>query len=147
MSSGDGGQRPRRVVVNGPLAGFSGGLRRELAGQGYVLDTVGDHVHLLADLSDWLGSQELTAEDLTTQKVEAFLQHRRRRGCRIGLSPRAIAPILRYLRGLGAAPPAVLPVPVTAQEMLLATYRNYLLGERGVSGGTVTHYLRCARVF
>lgn len=31
--------------------------------------------------------------------------------------------------------------------MLLANYRNYLLGERGVSSGTVTHYLRCARVF
>lgn len=32
--SGDGRQRPGRIVVNGPLAGFSDGLRRELAGQG-----------------------------------------------------------------------------------------------------------------
>jgi integrase/recombinase XerD len=147
MGSGDGGQRPRRIVVNGPLAAFADGLRRELAGQGYALDTVGDHVHLLADLSDWLGSQDFTAEDLTTPRVEAFLRYRRQRGCRIGLSPRAIAPILRYLRGLQAAPPAVPPVPVTAQEMLLANYRNYLSGERGVSAGTATHYLRCARVF
>ena len=147
MGSDDGRQRPRGIVVHGPLAGFSDGLRRELAGRGYALDTVGDHVHLLADLSDWLGSQDLTAEDLTTQRVEAFLQHRRRRGCRIGLSPRAIAPILRYLRGLRAAPLAVPPVPVTAQEMLLANYRNYLSGERGLSAGTATHYLRCARAF
>lgn len=147
MGSGDGRQRPRRVVVNGPLAGFSDGLRRELAGQGYALDTVVDHVHLLADLSDWLGSQDFTAEDLTTQRMEAFLRYRRQRGCRIGLSPRAIAPILRYLRGLQAVPPAIPPVPVTAQEMLLANYRNYLSGERGVSAGTATHYLRCARVF
>jgi integrase/recombinase XerD len=147
MDSGDGRQRPRRIVVNGPLAAFADGLRRELAGQGYALDTVCDHVHLLADLSGWLGSQDLTAEDLTTQRVGAFLRHRRLRGCRIGLSPRAIAPILRYLRGLRAAPPAVPTVPVTPEEMLLGDYGDYLSGERGVSPGTVTHYLRCARVF
>lgn len=147
MGSGDGRQRPRRIVVNGPLAAFADGLRRELAGQGYALDTVGDHMHLLADLSGWLGGQDLTAEDLTMQKVEEFLRDRRRRGCRIGLSPRAIVPILRYLRNLQVAPPPVRPVPVTPQEMLLASYRDYLSGERGVSAGTVTHYLRCARVF
>jgi integrase/recombinase XerD len=61
MGSDGGRQRPRRIVVNGPLAAFADGLRRELAGQGYALDTVRDHVHLLADLSDWLGSQDLTA--------------------------------------------------------------------------------------
>lgn len=147
MDSGDGRQRPRRIVVSGPLAGFADGLRRELAGQGYALDTVGDHVHLLADLSGWLGGQDLTAEDLTTQRVEEFLRDRRRRGCRIGLSPRAIAPILGYLRDLRVAPSPVRPVPVTPQGMLLVNYRDYLSGERGVSAGTVTHYLRCARVF
>jgi hypothetical protein len=124
MDSGDGRQRPRRIVVNGPLAAFADGLRRELAGQGYALDTVGDHVHLLADLSGWLGGQDLSAEDLTMQKVEEFLGDRRRRGCRIGLSPRAIAPILGYLRNLQAAPPPVRPVAVTPQEMLLASYNT-----------------------
>jgi site-specific recombinase XerD len=147
MGSGDGRQRPRRIVVHGPLAGFADGLRRELAGQGYALDTVRDHVHLLADLSGWLGGQDFTAEDLSTQKVDEFLRDRRRRGCRIGLSPRAIAPILGYLRHVRVAPQPVPPVPVTPEEMLLGNYRDYLSGERGVSAGTVTHYLRCARVF
>jgi integrase/recombinase XerD len=79
--------------------------------------------------------------------VEAFLRHRRGSGRRIGLSPRAVAPILRYLRDLRVAPPSVPSVLVTAEETLLANYRNYLMGERGVSDGTVRHYLRCARVF
>jgi integrase/recombinase XerD len=147
MGSDGGRQRPRRIVVNGPLAVFADGLRRELVGQGYALDTVRDHVHLLADLSDWLGSQDLTAQDLTRQRVEAFLRHRRGSGCRIGLSSRAVAPILRYLRDLRVAPPLIPSVPVTAEETLLASYRNYLMGERGVSDGTIRHYLRCARVF
>ncbi len=147
MDFRDHARRQRRIIVSGPLAPFADGLRRELAGQGYALDTVSDHVHLLADLSSWLGGQDLTAADLTTQTAEEFLRDRRRRGHRIGLSPRAIAPILGYLRDLQAAPPPVPLVPVTPEEMLLASYRDYLSAERGVSAGTVTHYLRCARVF
>jgi integrase/recombinase XerD len=80
MDFRDHAQRQRRIIVSGPLAPFADGLRRELAGQGYALDTVGDHVHLLADLSGWLGGQDLTAADLTTQKAEQFLRDRRRRG-------------------------------------------------------------------
>jgi len=43
--------------VAGPLAPFADGLRGALAGQGYAGDTITDHVHLLADLSGWLGGQ------------------------------------------------------------------------------------------
>jgi integrase/recombinase XerD len=64
MGSRSAPQRRRRIVVGGPLAPFADGLRRDLASQGYALDTVGDHVHLLADLSGWLSGQGLTAADL-----------------------------------------------------------------------------------
>jgi len=40
-----------------------------------------------------------------------------------------------------------LPVPATPLEALLAAYQQYLEGERGLSAGTVTHYLRYARAF
>lgn len=140
-------RRRRRIVVSGPLAPFAEGLRGALAGQGYALDTVGDHVHLLADLSSWLGGQGLTAAELTGQKADEFLRDRRSGGHRTGVSQRAVAPILGYLRGLQAAPPLAPPVPVTPLEVLLAGYRDYLSGECGVSPGTVRHYLRCARAF
>jgi integrase/recombinase XerD len=83
MSSG-GTRRRGRIIVSGPLAPFAGGLRGELAGQGYALDTVRDHVHLLADLSDWLGGRGLTAAGLTSQVAEEFLRGRRAAGHRIG---------------------------------------------------------------
>jgi hypothetical protein len=109
MDALDDARRWRRVVAGGPLAPFSEGLRGALAGQGYASDTVTDHVHLLADLSGWLGGQGLDAAGLTAGKAEAFLRDRRSRGFRTGVSPRAIAPILGYLRSLGAAPPRAEP--------------------------------------
>jgi site-specific recombinase XerD len=147
MDAHDDARRRRRVVVSGPLARFADGLREVLAGQGYASDTVTDHVHLLADLSGWLGSQQLDAAGLTEEKAGQFLRDRRRRGYRTGVSPRAIVPILGYLRSLGSAPPQAELAPATELEALLARYRAYLSGERGVSASTSRHYLRCAAGF
>lgn len=147
MDSRDHPRRTRRVVVAGPLAPFADGLRQELAGWGYALDTVTDHVHLLADLSGWLADGGLTAADLTGEAAGEFLRARRAAGHRTGVTARALAPALGYLRSVQAAPPPGQLVPATPLEELLGAYRQYLQGERGVSAGTVTHYLRYARAF
>jgi len=141
------GRRRGPIIVAGPLAPFADGLRRDLAGQGYALDTVGDHVHLFADLSDWLAGSGWAAAELTTEVAEEFLRERRAAGRRVGVTTRAIAPILGYLRRLQVAPPHAAAVLATLRDLLLAEYRHHLEGERGLSAGTVTHYLRCARVF
>jgi integrase/recombinase XerD len=65
-----------RIVVPGPLESFADGLRRDLAGRGYALDTATDHVHRLADLSGWLAGRGLTAADLTGEVARQFLAER-----------------------------------------------------------------------
>jgi site-specific recombinase XerD len=148
MDSRVGARRRGPIIVGGPLAAFAAGLRRDLAGQGYALDTVGDHVHLLADLSDWLSGRSLAAADLTTRVAEEFLRERCAAGRRIGATPRGMAPVLGYLRRLQVAPPHAGALDAaTPLEVLLADYRRHLVGERGLSSGTVTHYLRCAKRF
>lgn len=136
-----------RIVVGGVLAPFAAGLRSELAGRGYAADTIGDHVHLLADLSGWLSDRGMVVADLTGGAVREFLVGRRAAGRRTGVTDRALAPVLGYLRGLGVVPPAAAPPPTTAAQVLLEGYRRYLVQERGLADGTVKHYLRCARVF
>ena len=137
----------RRIAVDGPLAPFADGLRRDLAGQGYALDTVGDHVHLLADLSGWLSGRGSDRGGPDERGGRRFLADRRAAGRRVGVSGRGLAPALGYLRRLGVAPPHAAVSPATPLDVLMAEYRRYLEGERGLSAGTVTHYLRCARVF
>lgn len=136
-----------RIVVQGPLAPFGDGLRSHLAGRGYALDTIVDHVHLLADLSGWLSAQGMVATDLTAQAAEEFLRARHIAGHRIGVTDRALAPTLEYLRGLQVAPQPGPRSPVTFHQALLVEYQRYLERERGLAAGTITHYLRYARVF
>jgi integrase/recombinase XerD len=140
-------QRRGPIRVDGPLAPFADGLRGDLAGRGYAVDTVVDHVHLLASLSDWLSGRGLAVGELTAAVAEEFLRERRAGGHRVGVTSRGLAPVLGFLRREQAVPPHVEVVPVTPLDILLGEYREHLVGERGLSAGTVRHYVRCARAF
>ncbi|WP_239342459.1 tyrosine-type recombinase/integrase [Frankia sp. CiP3] len=133
--------------MDGPLAPFAAGVRQELLGLGYAEDTVCEHMHLLADLSGWLAGRQLATAGLTSAAIEGFLRTRRAEGRRTGLTIAAVAPMLTYLRAVGAAPPAAAPAPPTPLEVLLADYRDYLEGERALAESSVSQYLRCARGF
>lgn len=147
MGSEGGGRRCRRIVVDGPLAAFADGLREDLAGQGFAVDTIVDHVHRLADLSGWLSARGLSPAELTSEVVQEFRRARLAAGVRLGVSERGLAPLLGYLRRLRVVPPPAATVAATPVAVLLAEYRRFLEDERGLAAGTVKHYLRCARMF
>lgn len=107
------------IRVDGPLAPFADGLRGDLAGRGYAVDTVVDHVHLLASLSDWLSGRGLAVGELTTAVAEEFLRERRAGGHRVGVTSRGLAPVLGFLRREQAVPPHVEVAPVTPLDILL----------------------------
>ena len=69
---------------------------------------------------------------LTAPVVEEYLAARRAAGYTAYLTPKALAPLLGYLRGLGVAPEAEIAAPATPAEALLERYRCYLLAERGL---------------
>jgi site-specific recombinase XerD len=101
----------------------------------------------MAHVSRWLAARQLGVGNLTPVRVEEFLVARRSEGYRLWLSTRAMAPVMEYLRGVGAAPPPGRPEPATPIEELLDAYRAYLVEERGLAGSTVTSYLHVARLF
>jgi site-specific recombinase XerD len=138
---------PSRTEVSGPLARYAGGFRADLAGKGYHPQVIGRHIGLMADLSTWLDSQGRRSDDLDTEVAGEYLRVRQAAGHRELVSALAVAPVLGYLRGLGAAPAAAAPVPRTPADELLAEFAGYLARERGLSPASISSYLRHARPF
>jgi site-specific recombinase XerC len=101
----------------------------------------------VAHVSRWLAVEGLEAAGLTPAVAERFLADRRAAGYTRHLSPRALALLLGYLRGLGVVPLPALAEPGTAAEVLLGRYRACLAGERGLAPSTVSHYMAEARLF
>ena len=93
-----------------------------------------------------MDARHLEVAALTPQVTEAFLVARRAEGYVLWLSPKALVPLLGYLRRLGAAPqPAAALMP--AAEALLGRYRRYLVTERGLAGTTACGYADMVRPF
>jgi integrase/recombinase XerD len=139
--------KPSWPGVTGPLAEYAGGFRAELARLGYTPLTAAGQLRLVAHLSRWLAGEGLDAPALTVPVVERYFAGRRSAGYANERTAAALGPLLGYLRGLGAAPPAVAASPATATGQLLARYASYLAIERGLAPATVALNVRLVRPF
>jgi integrase/recombinase XerD len=128
------------VRMTGPLAPHATGLAGELARLGFTETSARAQLGLAAHLSRWLAAAGLGTMALTGAVAEEFLAARRAAGYTAYRTPKALAPLLGYLRELGAAPKAEIAAPATQAEALLERYRRYLLAERGLREKVVRGY-------
>ena len=138
---------PSRACVSGPLLPYAAGFTAELARLGYTSGSAYGQMLLMAHLSRWLTGEGLDAGSLTPEAAERFLASRRAVGYRLYLSPKALAPLLGYLRRLGAAPQAPAAVPAGPAGELLDRYQRYLVTERGLGAATAADYAAKTRSF
>jgi integrase/recombinase XerD len=135
------------AVATGPLAEQADEFRRFLVDQGYARGTIGALMSLTAHISQWLDDQGSAVDALgSAAEVEHFFAERRAQGYRARLSPRALAPLLGFLRDRhviqAAAAPAAAPTEVVLEE-----YRDYLRHERGAAASTVVNFAKYAATF
>jgi integrase/recombinase XerD len=135
------------VRMAGPLAPHATGLAGELARLGFTELSARAQLGLAAHLSRWLAAGGLGTMALTAAVAEEYLAARRAAGYTAYLTPKALAPLLGYLRELGVAPEAEIAAPATHAEALLERYRCYLLAERGLREKVACGYVDSVRPF
>lgn len=140
-------KKPDRPQVTGALAPYAEGFRRELSRQGYSPWTAPEHMYLMSDLSGWLDGRDLSPAQLSPARIEEFLIHRRARGQGRWTTPRALVPLLGYLRGLGIVPAPAAPAPGSPAEVLLVEFAGYLAAERGLGSAAIASYRHLAGLF
>jgi integrase/recombinase XerD len=133
-------------VASGPLARYAAGYGAWLAARGYSRWTIAHRLWQLELLSRWLDCEGVSPSELTPARVEAFLAARRAAGHCSWVSARSPTLPLEYLRELGAVPLSVSTVDDPVAR-LVADFGRYLLDERGLTEGTVEHYVPAARLF
>ena len=119
----------------------------ELARLGYRSGPTPKQLRLAAHLSRWLDDGGLDAADLDAAAVEAYLAARHAAGYGEFITPRALAPLLGYLRRLGVTPPPEVSAPETLADELLDGDGRWLLAERGLRLMVARGYLAAVRPF
>jgi site-specific recombinase XerC len=132
--------------VRGPLEPHVIGFAEELLRRGYSRSSAGQHVCFIAHLDRWMQAAGVELGELSVPVIERYLAERRTAGYVEYRSVKALQPLLGYLAPLGVLPIQVEVRPDVVEE-LLGRYRDYLLGERGLSAGTARGYVDCVRPF
>lgn len=139
---------PTHVRMTGPLAPCQDIIWTDLLARGYTRLSAKNVLRLAAHLSRWLLAKGVAPEQLTRDRIEAFLRHRRAQGYTCWRSPKGLEPILATLRARNVVPPAEpLPQEATSVAGLLGAYERYLLEDRAVASCTAGGYVRTARRF
>jgi site-specific recombinase XerD len=121
------------------------GYRAWLADRGYTPQTVRNMLADLGRLGRWMSGEGLVPAQLDEDVMAAFLRAGQAAGRRRVLGPRAMLPLLSYLREAGVTP--VAKPPQTPLGALLGEYRVWLVRERGLAAVTVLRYENTARRF
>jgi integrase/recombinase XerD len=131
--------------VTGPLERYAAGFLVGLVEAGYRSRSAAVQLRLLAHLSRWLKQEGLHPGELGESQLERF--RREHLDGVVGLrGAGGLVPLLGYLRGLGVVPPADQPAR-SVVELLLERYRDYLLGERGLTAETARRYVDLVQPF
>ncbi len=116
-----------------------------LVESGYAVPTVRHKLRVLSDLARWMTNQHLAVVDLDEQRVDEYLEVKRRRGrsCR-GFRTTALQ-LIEQLRCAG-----VVPAPESVRDdspsaVLLRSYEGYLRQERALAKSTISAYLPFVR--
>ena len=121
---------PMQVRVCGPLELYARGFGAELLRLGYTRISAGFQLYLMAHLSRWLVEESSGLAELTPSVVERFLSARRATGYTNYRTSKALEPLLKYLRNLGAVPLPPVTEP-TALETVLERYAHLPSGRAG----------------
>ena len=135
-----------RSFVRGPLEPHVAGFAEELLRQGYTRSSAEQHVCFIAHLDRWMSAEGVgrwRAERAGDRAVSGRATGGGVCGVPVGEGDAAAAGLPRAA-GRAAGPAEVPPGPV---EELLGRYRDYLLGERGLTAGTARGYVDCVRPF
>jgi site-specific recombinase XerD len=129
----------------GQLGPYVEGYRAWLAHRGYTPQTIKNMLADLGQVGRWMSGEGLVTAQLDEDAMAAFLAARQAAGRQRDLGPRAMMPLLSYLREADVTPAA--NPPHTPLEGLLGEYRIWLARERGLAAATVLRYENTARRF
>jgi integrase/recombinase XerD len=138
---------PSRVRITGPLHPFAPAFVKWLTRQGYTRVAATFQLHFIAHLSRWLADERLDASRLSMTTLDRFLCVRREAGYTQWLSPKALEPLLAFLREQGVNVTPRAPAVNGPVEALLVRYREYVSGERGLRDTTARGYMDVVRPF
>lgn len=135
------------MAMKGPLAPWAPGMTERLETLGYTRRMVQVHLQFAGTFSRFLLRRGAAAADLSPELIEEFVGGLRAKNTSWRPTSKRLSWLVEYLREVGVIAAPVVRGPVTAEQVLLERYRQYLAVERGLEPDTVANYARVVALF
>lgn len=132
---------------DGALGAYLDGFCARLVELGYRPPTIRHALWVFSRLAAWMVSAHVVVRDLDEDRMEAFLDARRRRGRPWRRLRRALDQLLEWLRAAGVVPTAATHADEAPKPTVLTRYEAHLRRERALAESTVAGFLVVAREF
>jgi site-specific recombinase XerD len=127
----------RRDRFAGPLGPLEAGIRAALSEEGFTAGSIRCVTGTMRRLSCWMEQRGVAADGLTPEAAGEFVAD----SSGMRTARRGLGTLLRLLRSQAGVPPERDGSGDSTAGMLLAQYRDYLAGERGLAAESVRCYL------
>ena len=121
----------------GPLGPLEAGVRGALTEEGFAPQSARYVIDRMRRLSGWMEQRSVEPCGFTPEVIAEFLADSRG----LKTAGRGLGTLLRLLRSQSVIPPERDSAGDSAAGLLLAQYRDYLAGERGLAAESVRCYL------
>ena len=121
----------------GPLGLLESGVRAAMSEEGFAPQSARYVIDRMRRLSRWMEQHDVGPAGLTPEAIAEFLTD----SSELKTAGRGLGTLLRLLRSQSVVPLERDSVGDSAAGMLLAQYRDYLSGERGLAAESVRCYL------
>jgi site-specific recombinase XerD len=127
-------------LMNGPIGPFIGLFARQLSEQGFSRRSGRAQIRVVGNFSQWLTMNSVTAQEISSEHVEAYVQERCSKQCLDSSDCRALMRILNLLRQEGATTVQSRVINLRSAERLLKRFGAYLDEERALASASITSY-------
>lgn len=135
-------------VPEGPIAPYLGAFADSLIATGYAAWWIHRQVLLGAGFSQWLGRKAVALQDMTSDHLRRYLQHRARHLRPSHGNRGALTNLLGFLRREGAVPEETTAVPPPSSvDHCVRAYEAYLREQRALATATIVNYVPFVRAF
>jgi site-specific recombinase XerD len=133
--------------VRGPLAPYAATFKADLEFRGYTPLSAARLMRAVTSLSRWLEAENLVAADLNRDRIDEFSDARLAAGYLAPQPRSALMRMIEMLSEIGVARIEKPEAPRSAIDVVLASFRKYLLEERALTPSTTAGYVKHAQRF
>ena len=131
----------------GPLVPYLKEFSNHLIKQQYHPRCIPPKIRIIAEFSQWLQTHKISASSVTHEYIQQFFQDNNYKDALKSGKSSSLNQLLIFLQKIGICQKIKQPISQTPIQLVIDSFKKYLLDEKGLSNKTFEQYAPTIKIF